>query len=256
MPESSQMPSNDAELVMSNALNVWCALYNRKVTDKAMDIWLRLYSPIDAQVLTKAVDRVTRAAVRMPTPGDLTKAILDVYEGELGGGPRRVEADPDCSYCKGTGFLVGERRDAYGSVAVKCKCRTEDRHTQVQRGQRHYIDKVGEDPGQPGHKIGVRYDPVSNETLYLAKDCPEGREFLAALRAMPSSEPDRRPKREKADQDLHNPKWLQELSQLNQSLNVHYSAQSTDPSLPRSAEEIHAVEQATGKRIARPRRKE
>lgn len=50
-------------------------IYNRKLKSEAIDKWVELFGTVHPKLLVKALDRVTREAVSMPTPGVLTKAI-------------------------------------------------------------------------------------------------------------------------------------------------------------------------------------
>lgn len=237
-----------------SSLNAFAALYNRKLNDKAIEVWLRVFRSVPAEVLTKALDRVTATCVRMPTPGEVTLAIRAVYDSQYGGGPRRMEALPECGECLGTGFKVARRVDDRGNIAVRCNCRTEDTAIMEERAGRHYVDTEGEDP-QTGEKIVVRLEPVTGEILYRATDCPEGRDFLIVMRAVSLEGTEKVVRRKSVAQDVTSPIWLQGLAEMNKKLDSHYSTQTLDPTLPRSSHERAAIEGATGQIIPKSKRK-
>lgn len=68
------------ESLLATALAEWGTLYRRKVEDAALEIWIRLFKIYRFEALTLALDRVTREAEHMPTPGDLTKALNSIIE--------------------------------------------------------------------------------------------------------------------------------------------------------------------------------
>lgn len=65
---------------LSDTLKTWAALYSKKLDSHAVEKWVDLFVDTDARVLAAALDKLTREAERMPTPGMLTKTISLVVE--------------------------------------------------------------------------------------------------------------------------------------------------------------------------------
>jgi hypothetical protein len=179
--------SDESSLALLEALNAWGAIYGRKMNDAAIAAWTKLFRETPSKILSKALDSVTKEAKRMPTPGDVSEAVNKMYDAK-GGKPSRLEANPDCTDCKGTGFKMVTRKSqdihtADSLEAAPCKCRTEDEETQEFRASRRFVPAVGEDP-ETGAKVPVMIDKESGETLYSPQHCPEGRQFIAAIRKL------------------------------------------------------------------------
>jgi hypothetical protein len=67
---------------LKERLQEWGGLYGRKIGDEAMEVWIRLFAKYPLLLLAKALDQVTRKCERMPTPGNVTRAIEMALESE------------------------------------------------------------------------------------------------------------------------------------------------------------------------------
>lgn len=147
-----------------------------------MQKWIELFEGTDARVLAVALDRVTRDAERMPTPGMLTKAIRAAWDTPPPGveRPLRYSYDPNCPNCLGTGYHLKPVPYVEGGYkqAELCACRTEEKEHIGPLTK----PAVGMDP-ETGEPVNILVDQLTGQHLYKAQDCPEGRAFLASLQA-------------------------------------------------------------------------
>lgn len=60
---------------LRDALIEWGQLYNRRLGEPEIDVWMRLFSNTHPRLLQLALEKVTKESERMPTPGHLTKAL-------------------------------------------------------------------------------------------------------------------------------------------------------------------------------------
>lgn len=75
--------------MLRDTLQEWGALHGRKIDEKAIDVWMRIFVNANAKVLGRALQRVTEECERMPTPGMLTKAIARAKEElQIGEAPK------------------------------------------------------------------------------------------------------------------------------------------------------------------------
>jgi len=124
------MQKSQQEL-LRDTLQEWGALHGRKIDEKAMEVWMRIFVNTNPRVLAYALKMVTEECERMPTPGMLTKAIARAKENlQISGTPRLT-------------YIVG--KDSNG---VPCVFWSDESYT---------------------------------SPAYLAKDCPEGRQFMKML---------------------------------------------------------------------------
>jgi len=95
---------NSIELLQST-VNEWTLLYGGKtLTEMEFDAWLRIFAHTRPDVLSRALEAVTRESERRPTPGILTKAIMRAKE------EMHVGQKPQLTYREG--------RDANGTPCV------------------------------------------------------------------------------------------------------------------------------------------
>lgn len=166
---------------MVMTLRAWANLYGRKLNEEAIVQWLKIFSTVDSRVLAVAIEKVTKNAERMPTPGMLTKAIASVWDAGVPGVemPLRFHYDPDCKVCGGTGWMLIPSGEGYKS-AVPCDCRSVNEKEFI--GKR-LMPAVGFDP-ETLESVNIMVDKMSGKHLYRAMDCPEGREFLATTKLL------------------------------------------------------------------------
>jgi hypothetical protein len=184
------------------------------MNDSAISAWSKLFRETPVKILAKALDKVTKGAKRMPTPGDLSEEVNKIYES-LGGKPHRIEANPDCRECGGTGFRMVTRPavDIHSKdslEAARCECRTDDEQMQMVRASRRFVPGIGTDP-ETGEQVPVMIDKANGDTLFRPQHCPEGREFIAYMRSLkvqPESvkKADRRESRKQKASRKENPK--------------------------------------------------
>lgn len=127
------------------------------------------------EILSDALQEVTKRAERMPTPGLLTKAIQAAQDKrpELFSGLTYCHADPTCKVCDGTGFEIFKSSER-SKKAKRCKCWQE-------QAQEYKSDRVStnDKDGNP-----CVLDGKTGDVLYRAPDCTEGQEFLKCLRIL------------------------------------------------------------------------
>jgi hypothetical protein len=160
--------------LLHSTLDQWADLYGKRLSKEAIEVWMRIFVNTDARILAPALLRVTESSERMPTPGNLSKAIA-IEREKLGFAGQPGERKCACLKCEGTGWEIVDTKQHFTvehtyHQAKRCGCHPQ--HAQV-RAELEAID----DDGTP-----CWIDARTGEYLYRADDCPEGREFLAKLR--------------------------------------------------------------------------
>ena len=133
-----------------------------------------LFVSIEPVVLVAALDKITREAERMPTPGMLTKAIAAVRLEKGINAPQVGERNCTCKKCHGTGFEIFADKTQYTSganyqFAKKCHCH--EQHA-LNTGCIEAVDPSG---------TMCWMDSRTGQYEYRAIDCPEGKKFLSFL---------------------------------------------------------------------------
>ena len=160
--------------LLIDTLQRWAALYGRKVTEKAIEVWMDIFIRTKPEILNEALQDVTKNAERMPSPGMLTKAIDRVLDRHPELASTLRHSDPACKICHGTGFEIVLFGTQGYKKAKRCVCWREE--AQEYKSQTVYTtDK----DGNPCMLDGER-----EEVLYRAADCEEGRECLATMRRL------------------------------------------------------------------------
>lgn len=121
----------DSRECLRDAMQNWALLHGKRIDEKAIEAWMRIFVNTNPKVLARSLQRVTEECERMPTPGMLTKAIAKAKE-EL-----QIGEKPSVTHIEG--------KDSNG---VPCWFWSDEPYT---------------------------------SPAYLAKDCPEGREFMKTL---------------------------------------------------------------------------
>ena len=148
------------------------------MTDELMNVWLESFENVPPLIMIDAVVLVTSEATRMPTPGQLTQAIQRVLERTLG----NPEEPRECQLCGGTGYRLYETQN--GRVAIACRCvapQTKER-IEAELDKPAYYSAKRFAKAERRTATPVKREPIDDQKLYRAEDCPEGREFLEALR--------------------------------------------------------------------------
>jgi hypothetical protein len=168
------MPTNSGELLI-DTLQKWGALYGRKVSEKAIDVWMEIFVNTKPEILCEALQEVTAKAERMPTPGLLTKAIQTAQDKrpDLFSGVTYCHADPTCKVCYGTGFEIFNSGE-HSKKAKRCKC-WKEQPLEYKSDRTATHDRDG---------IPCVMDGKTGDVLYRAEDCEEGRECLALIRKL------------------------------------------------------------------------
>ena len=144
-----------------------------------IDWWMRIFEHERPSILIDAIRMVSKECERMPTPGHLTKAIERLKEEGASGQP---EEPRECELCGGTGYRLYETQN--GLVAIACRCvapQTKERiEAELEKPAYYSAKRFAKEERR--RATPVKREPIADQKLYRAEDCPEGREFLEALR--------------------------------------------------------------------------
>lgn len=170
---SEKMRRSPAELLESS-IRDWGLLHGKRLTEEALRSWMAIFMSVEPVVLSVALERLTKEAERMPTPGSLTKAIAAVRLEKGINTPQQGEKQCRCERCKGTGFEIVATQQEYApgakyEFAKKCPCH--EAHA-INHAHINAVDPSG---------ISCWIDSRTGEYEYRPTDCPEGRLFLATL---------------------------------------------------------------------------
>lgn len=235
-----------------NRLKEFLLPFRLVVDDALLREYFRALSMLTYEELDTAISIAVREAGEYaPAPGVIYGIAMELREGS-----EFIPAPQRCALCDETKFrrvqVPGPGPGPYYAV-VPCECMistNRKNHAKflrkhnpacVSRADGPFVDAPREDSGPP--------TPEESITLLDAvRKLAENKSLPAEIRCSKVAEDRAR--------DLANPEWVQGMHNLNAKLSRHYATQSTDPNLPRSQFEIEAVEQATGRRIAKPRRRQ
>jgi hypothetical protein len=84
----------DSRELLRDTLQEWGALHGRKIDERAIEVWMRIFVNTNTRVLALALQTVTEECERMPTPGMLTKALAHARERlQIGDAPKLTYID-------------------------------------------------------------------------------------------------------------------------------------------------------------------
>ena len=129
-------------------------------------------SELDAILSKASRENVTRWA---QSPGMLREIGMDLRASGQPEEPR------ECQLCGGTGYRLYETTN--GRVAIACRCVSPETKERIEAelDKPAYYSAKRFAKAERRQATPVKREPIADQKLYRAEDCPEGREFLALL---------------------------------------------------------------------------